>query len=214
MFRSGALPATLPDDPMPLVRDWFDDARRRKVQPNPDAMVVATATPDGTPTARVVLCKKLVVSPGYAVFFTNYDSRKGQELAANPRVAAVLHWDALGRQVRLEGRVVRCPPQESDEYFASRALDSRIGAWASLQSQPLDSRTTLLKRVAVEAARHGTSPPRPPHWGGYHLWPEVVELWCEGAFRVHDRARWSRELVPAGEPGFTAGAWHSTRVYP
>ena len=120
----------------------------------------------------------------------------------------------LARQVRLEGRVVRCPPEESDEYFKSRALDSRIGAWASLQSQPLDSRTTLLKRVAIEAARHGTSVPRPPHWGGYHLWPEAVELWTEGAFRVHDRARWTPH-ADAGGCGFSCRApWQSTRIYP
>jgi pyridoxamine 5'-phosphate oxidase len=214
MLRSGSLPSTLPADPMPMVQAWLDDAKARKLQPNPDSMVVATATPDGTPSARVVLCKKLVTTPGYAVFFTNYDSRKGQELATNPRIAAVLHWDAIGRQVRLEGRVVRCPPEESDAYFASRAIDSRIGAWASLQSQPLDSRATLLKRVAIEAAKHGTSPPRPPHWGGYHLWPEAVELWCEGAFRVHDRARWSRTLEPVDTTGFHASDWQATRIYP
>jgi pyridoxamine 5'-phosphate oxidase len=214
MFTSGALPSTLPADPMSIVETWFKEARERKVQPNPDSLVLATATTDGAPSARVVLCKKLVAAPGYAVFFTNYDSRKGQELAVNPRVAGVFHWDALSRQVRFEGRCVKSPPCESDEYFASRALDSRIGAWASLQSQPLDSRTTLLKRVAVEAARHGPSPARPPHWGGYHLWPESVELWCEGAFRVHDRARWTRTLEPVGDSGFRAGPWQSTRLYP
>jgi pyridoxamine 5'-phosphate oxidase len=213
MLRSGSLPSTLPDDPMPTVRAWLDDARSRKVQPNPDAMVIATATPDARPSARVVLCKKLIADPGYAVFFTNYDSRKGRELEQNPRLAAVLHWDELARQVRLEGRVVRGPAEESDEYFNSRALDSRIGAWASLQSQPLDSRATLLKRVATEAARHGTSVPRPPHWGGYHLWPEVVELWTEGAFRIHDRARWTRTLTPSGA-AFAPGRWQSTRIYP
>jgi pyridoxamine 5'-phosphate oxidase len=214
IFTSGDLPSTLPADPMPIVKAWFREARERKVQPNPDSLVLASATPDGAPSARVVLCKKLVASPGYLVFFTNYESRKGRELAANPRVAGVFHWDTLSRQVRFEGRVVRCPPQESDQYFASRALDSRIGAWASLQSQPLESRATLLKRVAIEAARHGTAPPRPPHWGGYHFWPESVELWCEGAFRVHDRAIWRRSLEPVDDTGFGAGAWRATRLYP
>jgi pyridoxamine 5'-phosphate oxidase len=214
MSRFDSLPSTLPDDPMPHFEAWFREARERKVQPNPDSMVIASATPDGKPAARVVLCKKLIANPGYVVFFTNYDSAKGHELAANPRVAAVFHWDDLSRQVRLEGRVVRCPSDESDAYFASRALDSRIGAWASLQSQPLDSRTTLLKRVAIEAAKHGPAPSRPPHWGGYHLWPESVELWCEGAFRVHDRAIWRRTLEPVGGSGFTAGPWRSTRLYP
>jgi pyridoxamine 5'-phosphate oxidase len=214
MFTSGTLPSTLPANPMPIVETWYREARERKVQPNPDSLVLASATPVGAPSARVVLCKKLIAAPGYLVFFTNYDSRKGHELAVNPRVAGVFHWDALSRQVRFEGRVVRCPAQESDEYFASRALDSRIGAWASLQSQPLDSRATLLKRVAIEAARHGTSPPRPPHWGGYHFWPESVELWCEGAFRVHDRAIWRRTLEPAGDTGFRAASWQATRLYP
>jgi pyridoxamine 5'-phosphate oxidase len=214
MLRKGFLPGELPADPMPLFEKWFLGARKEKLQPNPDAMVIATSTPDGRPSARVVLCKRLIVDPGYIVFFTNYDSRKGAELAANPCAAAVLHWDALGRQVRLEGRIVRSPAAESDEYFASRALDSRIGAWASLQSQPLDSRTTLMKRVAAEAARFGTHVPRPPHWGGYRLWPESLELWIEGAFRVHDRARWSRALEPDGDTGFRAGPWSATRIYP
>ena len=104
MLRSGFLPSTLPDDPMPLVHEWFTEARSRKAQPNPDAMVVATSTPDGRPSAQVLLCKHMIVDPGYVVFFTNYDSRKGAELAINPRAAAVFHWDALGKQVRLEGR--------------------------------------------------------------------------------------------------------------
>jgi pyridoxamine 5'-phosphate oxidase len=214
MLRKGFLPARLPADPMPLFEEWFALAREHKAQPNPDSMVVATSTPDGQPSARVVLCKKLVTDPGYVVFFTNYKSRKGAELAANPRVAAVLHWDAFGRQVRLEGRVVLSPGDESDEYFASRALDSRIGAWASLQSEPLDARRTLLKRVAAEAARFGTHVPRPPHWGGYRLWPELVELWIEGPFRVHDRARWARQLGPEGAEGFRPGPWLATRLYP
>ena len=213
MLSKGSLPATLPDDPMPLVEEWFNGARKAKAQPNPDAMALATATPDGRPSARVVLCKKLIVSPGYVVFFTNYDSRKGGELAANPRAAALFHWDAFGRQVRLEGPIVRSPGEESDEYFASRALDSRIGAWASLQSQPLDSRKTLLKRVAQEAARFGIHVPRPPHWGGYQLWPEAVELWIEGPFRVHDRARWTRTLEARGD-AFGAGPWAATRLFP
>lgn len=214
MLHTGFLPATLPDDPMPLFEEWFAEARHKRAQPNPDSMVVATATVDGAPSARVVLCKKLIVDPGYVVFYTNYESRKARELEANPRASAVLHWDALSRQVRLEGRIVRSPAAESEEYFASRALDSRIGAWASLQSQPLDSRKTLLKRVAVEAARHGTHVPRPPHWGGYRLWPEALELWLEGPFRVHDRARWTRTLAPAADGGFAAGAWQATRLYP
>lgn len=213
MSHSGTLPSTLPADPMPIFEAWYTHAREQKVQPNPDAMVLASVTAEGTPSARVVLCKRVVADPGYVTFFTNYDSRKGQELAANPCVAGVLHWDSLSRQVRLEGRVVRCPPAESDAYFSSRAIDSRIGAWASLQSQPLDSRKTLLKRVASEAARFGTHVPRPPHWGGYQLWPETVELWIEGPFRVHDRARWTRVLEAQGD-SFAPGPWSATRLFP
>jgi len=213
-MRQGMLPSTLPEDPMPLFEQWFRHAREQKVQPNPDSMVVATATAEGRPSARVVLCKKLITDPGYVVFFTNYRSRKGTELDANPEAAAVLHWDDLARQVRLEGPVSRSPDEESDEYFASRALDSRIGAWASLQSQPLDSRGTLLKRVAVEAARHGTNVPRPPHWGGFRLWPRAVELWLEGPFRVHDRARWTRELDLSDPADPRPGPWQATRLYP
>jgi pyridoxamine 5'-phosphate oxidase len=214
MLREASLPAALPPDPMPLFAEWFAHARQEAAQRNPDSMVLATATPDGHPSARVVLLKRLVADPGYVVFYTNYDSRKGREIAANPRVAAVIHWDAHGRQVRLEGPVLRSPSAESDEYFASRALDSRIGAWASLQSEPLSTRATLMKRVAAQAVRFGTQVPRPPHWGGYRLWPDSVELWNEGAFRVHDRARWTRSLDPVGDTGFAAGPWAATRLYP
>jgi pyridoxamine 5'-phosphate oxidase len=208
------LPSVLPADPMPLVARWFRAACDARVQPNPDAMVVATATSDGRPSARVVLLKLLVADPGYVVFFTNYDGRKGRELASNPRAAAVLHWDTLGRQVRLEGRVLPSPAAESDAYFATRPLDSRIGAWASLQSQTLDSRQTLLDRVAETRARFAGEVPRPPHWGGYRLWPEAVELWVEGAYRIHDRARWERSLAACDGASFRAGAWQGTRLYP
>jgi pyridoxamine 5'-phosphate oxidase len=214
MLSKSVLPSSLPPDPMPLLGQWFSGACEAKAQPNPDAMALATATPDGRPSVRIVLCKKFVADPGYVVFYTNYSSRKGDELAANPRAAAVFHWDELGRQARLEGPILRSPDAESDEYFASRALDSRIGAWASLQSQPLDSRRTLLKRVAAEAAHYGMQVPRPPHWGGYRLWPEAVELWVSGAFRVHDRARWTRALGNANATGYEPGPWQSTRLFP
>ena len=214
MSSPGALPSRLPDDPMPTFAAWFDHAREHAGLRYPDSMVLATADAGGRPSARVVLLKRLVADPGYVVFYTNYDSRKGRELEENPRAAAVLHWEGIGRQVRLEGPVLKATDAESDEYFASRPLDSRIGAWASLQSQPLDTRATLLGRVATQAARFGARVPRPPHWGGYRLWPDAVELWNEGAFRVHDRARWTRELAPADASAFTAGPWTATRLYP
>lgn len=216
-----SLPEPLPADPMPLFQEWFREAAARRAQPNPDAMVVATAASNGDPSARVVLCKRLDVSAGYVVFFTNYESRKGRELTARPRAAAVLHWDALQRQVRIEGPVVRSPESESDQYFASRALDSRIAACASAQSEPLASRETLKQRVREVAERYGVAPgatsgtvPRPPHWGGHRLWIETIELWSEGANRVHDRAVWTRPLQHADEYSFTGGPWSSTRLNP
>jgi pyridoxamine 5'-phosphate oxidase len=216
-----SLPEPLPADPLPLFHEWFMEAVARRAQPNPDAMVVATAAGNGDPSARVLLCKRIVVDAGYIVFFTNYQSRKGRELVARPRAAAVFHWDALHRQVRIEGPIVRSPDSESDEYFASRSLDSRIAACASEQSEPLASREALRQRVREVAERFGIAPgatsgtvPRPPHWGGNRLWVEKMELWMEGANRVHDRAVWTRQLQPAGEHAFTGGPWRSTRLNP
>lgn len=216
-----SLPEPLPTDPMPLFDEWFRDAVARRTQPNPNAMVVATAGSNGDPSARVLLCKRVSVDDGYVVFFTNYQSRKGHELAARPRAAAVFHWDALHRQVRIEGPIARSPESESDEYFASRGLDSRIAAWASAQSEPLASREVLQQRVREVATRFGIAPdgtsgtvPRPPHWGGHRLWVERIELWTEGANRVHDRAVWTRPLQPAGEHAFSGGPWRSTRLNP
>src|SRR5215208_764977 len=195
------LPDPLPADPMPLFQQWFQEAVARRAQPNPDAMIVATAATGGDPSARVLLCKRVVVDAGYIVFFTNYQSRKGRELVARPRAAAVFHWDAMQRQVRIEGPIVRSPDSESDEYFASRSLDSRMAAWASEQSKPLASREALKQSVREVASRFGIAPgatsgtvPRPPHWGGNRLWVERIELWAEGANRVHDRAVWTRTL--------------------
>jgi pyridoxamine 5'-phosphate oxidase len=214
------LPEPLPADPLPLFQEWFREAAARRTQPNPDAMVVATVANNGEPSARVVLCKR-IGDAGYVVFFTNYQSRKGHELAARPRAAAVFHWDALHRQVRIEGPIVPSPVAESDQYFASRALDSRIAACASAQSEPLESREALQQRVNELRARLGIAPgatsgtvPRPPHWGGYRLWIEKIELWSEGANRVHDRAVWTRPLQPADEHAFTGGRWRSTRLNP
>ena len=214
-------PEPLPADPMPLFHEWFREAGGRRAQPNPDAMIVATTASSGEPSARVVLCKRIDIAAGYIVFFTNYESRKGHELAALPRAAAVFHWDALHRQVRIEGPVIRSPVSESDQYFASRALDSRIGAWASAQSEPLASREVLQQRVSEFATRFGIAPgardgtvPRPPHWGGYRLWVERIELWAEGANRVHDRAVWTRSVQRADEFSFAGGAWRSTRLNP
>ncbi len=221
------LPDPLPAEPLAVVARWLADAWAAGRQPNANAMVLATATPDGHPSARVVLAKDIVPQPGYVVFYTNYHSSKGRQLELNARVAAVMHWDALHRQVRIEGTVVKGPAAEADAYFASRSWDKRLGAWASAQSEPVASRAALERAVADTARRFGAplpgsaaaaaSPaldiPRPPHWGGYHLWADAVELWVEGEGRIHDRARWTRTLTPRAG-GFAAGAWQVTRLQP
>lgn len=221
------LPEPLPPEPLTLAQDWLAQAWRERRQPNPNAMVLATTTPAGHPSARVVLCKDIQPAPGFVVFYTNYESRKGRELAANARAAVVMHWDHLDRQVRIEGRVVKAPDADSDAYFASRALESRVGAWASQQSQPVASRQQLLDAVDAAAKRlhveegvrdrtAGKVPqvPRPPHWGGFRLWADAVELWVAGAARIHDRARWTRTLNPRGDTDFDTGPWTSTRLQP
>ncbi len=223
--HSELLTATLPAEPLAVAAHWLAEAWRDRRQPNPNAMVLATTTNDGHPSARVVLCKDIAPQPGYVVFYTNYRSRKGWELAANPRAAAVMHWDHAHRQVRIEGPVVMAPAADSDAYFASRAWQSRLGAWASAQSEPIGTRQLLLAAVAAAARRFGAPDParetasdvtipRPPHWGGYRLWADTVELWVEGEGRIHDRARWSRTLTARQDGQFEAGSWTATRLQP
>jgi pyridoxamine 5'-phosphate oxidase len=221
MADNDFLPEPLPGNPLPLLASWFREARTRALQPNPDAMVLATVGSDGAPSARVVLCKRLDDAAGYAVFYTNERSRKGRELAHEPRAAAVMHWDALRRQVRLEGQVLRSPTAESDEYFASRAVLSRLSAWASQQSEPLESRATLTSRIEEAATRFGVpvdatdgQVPRPAHWGGYRLWLTSIELWVEAAGRSHDRAVWTRSLARKDEFSFAISPWTATRLNP
>ncbi len=221
------LPDPLPREPLALAAAWLAQAAGRADQPNPNAMVLATASAAGQPSARVVLCKEIVPAPGYVCFYTNYLSRKGREIEANPRAALVMHWDHLHRQVRIEGRIVAAPAAESDAYFATRPWQRRVGAWASEQSEPVADRAALLAGLARTAARFGAPVPgpedgpepagiripRPPHWGGYHLWASAVELWVEGESRVHDRVRWERELTRAGA-AFATGPWLATRLQP
>jgi pyridoxamine 5'-phosphate oxidase len=217
------LPEVLPGDPLGIAARWLEDAWKQRLQPNPNAMVLSTER-DGRPSARVVLCKAITPDPGYVVFYTNYLSRKGRELAGNPRAAGVIHWDHLHRQIRFEGHAATAPASDSDAYFASRALQSRIGAWASAQSEPIASRAQLVESVAATSKRLGVtdpenpassaSVPRPPHWGGYRIWVDAVELWVEGAARIHDRARWTRNLKVLGEGRFETGPWTATRLQP
>jgi pyridoxamine 5'-phosphate oxidase len=227
-------PQLLPDlagiDPLALTAAWLAEATRRADQPNPDAMVLATVDGAGQPSARVVLCKGIETRPGYVRFVTNYLSRKGRELAGSPRAALVFHWDHLHRQVRIEGLVVKAPAAESDAYFASRPWQSRVGAWASAQSEPVASRAVLEGAVRTAAARFGTpvpgsedyaagtqyAIPRPPHWGAFHLWVAAIELWVEGDARIHDRARWERPLgaAAAGGEAQVGGPWSFSRLQP
>lgn len=221
-----SLPETLPDDPFPTVARWLEEATRRKVQPNPSAITLATADREGRPSARIVLCRDISTEKGYIVFYTNRKSRKGRELEANPRAAVIMHWDDLDRQVRLEGQVVISPDEESDAYFHARHPASRIGAWASDQSEPIASRDDLLAKVMQTMQELGVdldnmgdaTVPRPPHWGGYRIWAESVELWLGSPVRIHDRAIWTRTLTP--NPGadhdaaFTASPWSATRLQP
>jgi pyridoxamine 5'-phosphate oxidase len=218
------LPDPLPEDPIPLFRAWFEEAHTRSTQPNPNAMTLATVDAAGNISARIVLCKAIEPGGGI-VFHTNYDSRKGRALAENPRVAAVFHWDHLDRQVRVEGLATKVSPEESDAYFATRPWDRRIGAWASQQSQPIASRDELLARVMDVMLRFGLEPlnpptddrqvsiPRPPHWGGYRIFPARIELWLSGPGRVHERAAWERTVAVDGETCMP-GAWSATRLQP
>jgi pyridoxamine 5'-phosphate oxidase len=213
------LPDELPLDPMHLCRLWFDEAHAKKVQPNPNAMSLATLDPPPHSglSVRTVLCKELDTAGGSVVFYTNYTGRKAAALEANPIAAALFHWDTLDRQIRIEGPVMRTSAAESDAYFATRPWESQIGAWSSEQSRPIASRAALRDRVAETIMRFGLSEgkgiPRPPHWGGYRLWAERVELWVAGEARIHDRAMWTRTLIRSGG-GYRGGAWSATRLQP
>jgi pyridoxamine 5'-phosphate oxidase len=180
------------DDPLGQFQTWLEQAIQAGV-PEPNAMTLATVGPDGRPSTRVVLIKG--VDERGLVWFTNYESRKGRELASNPFAALQFHWVELERVVRIEGRVEFASAEESDRYYASRPLDSRIGAWASPQSQPISSRAVLVANAAKAAARHGLNPSRPPHWGGYRLVPDRWEFWQGRRSRLHDRLRYNLEAA-------------------
>ena len=191
----------LTDDPLTQFRLWYEEAVA--ATPAADAAALATATPDGRPSARMVLVKR-ADERGFA-FHTNLESRKGGELAANPRAALLFHWRELGRQVRIEGTVERVSDAEADEYFRTRPAGSRLAAWASPQSRPLANRAELDRRYREAEARFGGGEvPLPPHWGGFRVVPDAYEFWQHGEHRLHDRVRYERQR----------GAWRQTRLAP
>lgn len=201
--QQGLRESDLDPDPIRQFRGWLDIAIQARLA-EPYAMTLATATPDGKPSARMVLLRG-VDERGF-VFFTNYDSRKGNELAVNPWAALVMFWVELGRQIRIEGRVEQVTPPESDAYFQGRPRGSRISACASFQSQVLPNRDVLERRVQeLTNEFEGREVPRPPNWGGYRVLPEVIEFWQNRANRLHDRLRYLRS---------ESGGWTIERLSP
>ena len=188
-------------EPLALFQRWFDEAVAART-PEPSAMTLATVGADGCPSTRVVLLKS--ADERGLVFYTNYRSRKARELAASPAAALQFHWVELERVVRIEGRVEQTSAEESDAYFATRPLDSRIGAWASPQSEVISSRAVLLANAAKASAKYGLNPPRPEHWGGYRLIPDTWEFWQGRKSRLHDRVRFRLD----------AGRWVKERLAP
>lgn len=191
------------DDPFQIARRWMAEAE--KSEPNdPNAIALATVGTDGLPNVRMVLLKE--IEDTAFVFYTNYESAKGQELKANPQAAFVLHWKSLRRQIRVRGSVTIEDGPQADAYYASRALKSRIGAWASRQSTPLSSREALVAEAAKMGLARGLNPKRPPFWGGFRITPVEIEFWADGEFRLHDRFQWRKER--------TNGDWNVTRLHP
>jgi pyridoxamine 5'-phosphate oxidase len=180
------------EDPFAIARAWLAEAEPK--EPNdPNAIALATVDSAGLPNVRMVLLKD--IEPDAFVFYTNYTSRKGQEIEASGKAAFALHWKSLRRQIRVRGVTEREEGPQADEYYASRSLKSRLGAWASAQSQPLSSRGALMAEVAKITATQGTNPARPAFWGGIRIRPVEIEFWADGAFRLHDRFRWSRSGI-------------------
>ncbi len=191
------------EDPFQIARSWLAEAEES--EPNdPNAIALSTVDQDGLPNVRMVLLKDIEADA--FVFYTNYGSRKAVEIEGAGKAAFVAHWKSLRRQIRVRGLVSREDGTQADAYFASRSLKSRLGAWASKQSQPLSSRASLIAEVARITATKGTNPPRPPFWGGFRIAPVEIEFWADGEHRLHDRFRWRR--AGPGDP------WEIARLNP
>ena len=200
MDRSGIFEGS---DPMAIARRWLDEAAG--TEPNdPNAMALATVDESGLPNVRMVLLKG--IENGTFVFYTNYGSVKAREIKASENAAFVLHWKSLRRQVRVRGSATIASGASADRYFATRGVQSRVGAWASRQSEPLSARATLMARAAKMGVVHGLDPKRPPFWGGFRILPSEIEFWADGDFRLHDRFRWTRASPDAD--------WEVVRLYP
>jgi pyridoxamine 5'-phosphate oxidase len=191
------------EDPFAVARAWLAEAEAREPA-DPNAIALATVDAEGMPNVRMVLLKEIEADA--FVFYTNYTSRKAIEIETAGKAAFVLHWKSLARQIRVRGLVSREDGAQADAYYRSRSLQSRLGAWASRQSQPLASRAALIAEVARQTVRQGTDPARPPYWGGYRIRPVEMEFWADGPFRLHDRFRWTRAV-----PG---DAWDIQRLSP
>ena len=191
------------EDPFEIVRQWLAEAAQAELN-DPNAMALATVDTDGMPNVRMVLLKD--VEDDAFVFYTNYESAKARELDGSGTAAFVMHWKSLRRQVRIRGIVTRENGEKADEYYKSRSLKSRLGAWASKQSQPLMSRGALMAKVAKVTVEKGLNPDRPPFWGGFRIRPIEIEFWADGSARLHDRFRWSR--------ADTDDPWTITRLSP
>ncbi len=191
------------DDPFKIAQSWLKEAEAVEVN-DPNAIALASVDRDGLPNVRMVLLKEIEAAA--FVFYTNYDSAKGREITASGKAAFVLHWKSLRRQIRVRGLVSREEGPQADAYYTSRSLKSRLGAWASMQSQELSSRGALMAEVAKVTATHGPMPKRPPFWGGFRITPLEIEFWADGAFRLHDRFCWRREAPEM--------AWKITRLSP
>lgn len=191
------------DDPFKLARKWLTEAEG--IEPNdPNAVALATVDAKGMPNVRMVLLKEIEADA--FVFYTNFESAKAVEITASGKASFVMHWKSLRRQIRVRGDVQKFAGKQADEYFASRSLKSRLGAWASKQSRPLATRATLMAEVITATAAQGTKPPRPEFWGGYRIIPTEIEFWADGSFRLHDRFQWCRNT--------TKDAWKIQRLYP
>lgn len=191
------------DAPMQLIQTWMDEARGSEIA-DPDAAALASVDAEGLPNVRIVLVRRIDETALY--FFSNYESAKGQELLSSGKAALVFHWKSLKRQVRVRGLVEKEDGEIADSYYAQRPLGSRIGAWASQQSRPLESREKLQDEVSRQQSALGEDPSRPPYWGGFRITPLEIEFWADGLYRLHDRYRWRREKVN--------GSWKVQRLYP